>query len=304
MSDQPPLESAILSPELQVFANASPLWFKRFDQLARHIWLHLDEPLTVVQLAEITHLSVYHFHRMFGAAFGEPIGSYIRRARLIKAVGELLETDNSVTDIALGCGFSSSQAFAKALKKQTAMTPTQVRQTAAQQGMQDLMRLHASLGRPVSSKIALSQEQKMAEELEFVTQEKPTRYFRCVNVESPSMENVYRVWKKTTSDKSQPMVTITFARNESMAFEDMDVWVGDECAEEEATHTLLAGNYLATRISVTSTLGYFSAWEALANHIMHTGQEFDSAAPMLEITHNPTAMFAPVDMTLTARLIN
>lgn len=303
MSDQQPLEATSLSPELQVFAKASPLWFKRFDQLARYIWLHLDEPLTVEQLAKMTHLSVYHFHRMFGSAFGEPIGSYIRRARLIKAVGDLHDTDRSVIDIAMDCGFSSSQALAKALKKQTNMTPTQVRKSISQQGMTDMLRLHSSLGRPVVGNASLSQEQQMAEELEFMTQAQATRYYRCVNVENPTMDRIYKTWKKTTTDKTKSMVTLTFAHTESMAFEDMDVWVGDECAEEEATHSLLEGSYLTTRISVTSTLGYFSAWEAMANNVMYSGQEFDQDAPMLEITHNPTALFAAVDMTISARLI-
>lgn len=304
MSDSSLLSSTSLSPELEVFANVSPLWFKRFDRLARYIWDHLDEPLPVEQLAELTHLSVYHFHRMFGSAFGEPIGCYIRRARLIKAVGELLETEKAVTDIALDCGFSSSQALAKALKKQTNMTPTQVRQSKSQPGMNDIVSVHASLGRPASGDAAISQEQKMATELSFVTQSFPDRYFRCVQVTNPTMDNMYKTWKKMARDTSAPMVSVTFVRGESMSFDEMDVWVGEICEQADATHTLAGGEYLATRISLTSTLGYFSAWEALGNHVIHTGLEFDNDAPMLEITHNPRSMFEPVDMTLSARLLS
>lgn len=303
MSDPSNAKSTSLSPELQVFANISPLWFKRFDRLARHIWEHLDEPLPVEQLAEITHLSTYHFHRMFGSAFGEPIGSYIRRARLIKATGELLETDKSVTNIAIDCGFSSSQAFAKALKKQTNMTSTQVRQSVSQPGMVDMLRLHSSLGRPASGEAIISQEQKMAKEMELILQSETDRYYRCTNVEKPTMDSTLKTWKKNTSEKDGPMISITFAQGESMAFDEMEVWVGDECSKQESTHTLPAGDYLSARIKVTSTLGYFSAWEALGNYVMQIGREFDSESPMLEITHNPRAFLEAIDMTLFARLI-
>lgn len=43
--------------------------------------------------------------------------------------------------------------------------------------------------------------------------------------------------------------------------------------------------------------------KAIANHTMHTGAEFDNAAPMLEITHSPMSIFTPIDMTLSAELV-
>ena len=302
MSEHPFSEAQLLSPELKVLDEVSPLWSKRFDDLAMYIWEHLDQPLPVEELAEKVHLSVYHFHRMFGSAFGESLGSYIRRARLIKATSDLMETEDAITDIAFDCGFSSSQALAKALKKQTGMTPTEIRQAKSQPGMDVLMTLHSRLGRPSSSDQTLSQEQKMAEQLEFKVHHYSDRYFYCEKVEKATFDNSYKVWKNNTPDKNGEMVALTFAEGESMAFEDMDVWVGDACDEAKQNFVMPEGNYLLTRISLTSTLGYFSAWEAMGKYLMKEGLEPDEDSPLLEITHNPTALFAAVDLTLSIRL--
>jgi AraC-like DNA-binding protein len=48
----------------------------------RYICDHLDNPLTLSEVASVAHLSQYHFHRIFRAAVGEPVGQFISRKRL------------------------------------------------------------------------------------------------------------------------------------------------------------------------------------------------------------------------------
>jgi len=59
---------------------------------------------------------------------GETVNEFVRRVRLERAAIKLtIDTNRSITDIALECGFSSSQNFARCFKSHYGLTPSQVR---------------------------------------------------------------------------------------------------------------------------------------------------------------------------------
>lgn len=100
------------------------------DKVARVLELisgHLEEQLPLERLAAEAHLSPYHFHRIWRALTGEPIGETIRRLRIERAAFSIRSTGDSITRIAVDAGFESSQAFAKAFKKAKQVTPTEYR---------------------------------------------------------------------------------------------------------------------------------------------------------------------------------
>ena len=89
---------------------------------------NLDRDLTLEEIARAACFSKFHFHRIFKAAVGETIAEFTRRLRLEMAANRLLSTPHDdITRIALDCGFSSSQNFAKAFRQQYATTPTHFR---------------------------------------------------------------------------------------------------------------------------------------------------------------------------------
>jgi AraC family transcriptional regulator len=95
----------------------------------RFIAEHLDEPITVAEVARAAHLSEFHFHRLFHAEVGEPIGRFVTRHRLeLAALRMAYERDRSVTDIALSSGYSSTSNFSKAFKGYFGSSPTDVRE--------------------------------------------------------------------------------------------------------------------------------------------------------------------------------
>lgn len=55
---------------------------QRMNRVLDHIDRHLDTPLELVTLADVTHFSVFHFHRMLATWMGETLGDYVRRRRL------------------------------------------------------------------------------------------------------------------------------------------------------------------------------------------------------------------------------
>jgi len=92
----------------------------------------LVENPSLGEIAEAASFSKFHFHRLFQAQVGETVLEFTRRLRLEKAASQLhFDRDKDVTSIALDCGFSSSQNFAKAFKKHFSMSPTAYRQTDA-----------------------------------------------------------------------------------------------------------------------------------------------------------------------------
>lgn len=99
----------------------------RADRVLRLIAAHLDEPLSLAQLANAAALSPFHFHRVWRAVVGEPIMETVRRLRLERAAHQLATTDLSITQIALQSGFASSQSFAHTFRHVLGRTPSEVR---------------------------------------------------------------------------------------------------------------------------------------------------------------------------------
>lgn len=99
------------------------------ERALRFIGDNLERPLTVSQVARAAHLSEFHFHRVFHATVGEPIGRFVTRRRLeLAALRLAYEPDRSVTDIALSSGYSSSSNFSKAFSAFFGCSPSALRQ--------------------------------------------------------------------------------------------------------------------------------------------------------------------------------
>ena len=85
---------------------------------------HLDEDLSLGQLAEVADLSPYHFHRIFRATIGEGVAEYVRRVRLEAAAIALKATTDSVTNVAFDAGYGSHEAFTRAFRRRFGVSPS------------------------------------------------------------------------------------------------------------------------------------------------------------------------------------
>lgn len=88
-------------------------------------WLesHLDQPLSLNNVAAKSGYSKWHLQRMFKEITGQAVGSYIRARRLSKAAVALRLTSRPILDVALQYRFDSQQTFTRAFKKQFFQTP-------------------------------------------------------------------------------------------------------------------------------------------------------------------------------------
>ena len=86
----------------------------RINRVIDFIESSIDRDLTLSELANVAGFSRYHFHRIFGGMVGETLYGFIQRLRLEKAAMKLIQNPReSVTSIAMECGFTNSSAFAR-----------------------------------------------------------------------------------------------------------------------------------------------------------------------------------------------
>jgi AraC family transcriptional regulator len=97
-------------------------WQKRV--VMNYIERHLGDQVCLLQLAELTRLSLHHFCRAFKQSFGIPAHKYQVRRRMEVAKLLLADPARSVTDIALTLGYAQTSSFSSAFLKTTGWTPT------------------------------------------------------------------------------------------------------------------------------------------------------------------------------------
>jgi len=100
---------------------------RRIERAALHIGQHLDDPLDLDGLAAIACFSPYHFHRIYRAMMGETAAETVRRLRLSRAAGQLVQGTASIAGIARRAGYGSIAAFTRAFGTDYGATPAQYR---------------------------------------------------------------------------------------------------------------------------------------------------------------------------------
>ncbi len=90
----------------------------------------LDEQIDGPGIAARGCLSRYHFDRLVSSAIGESPGAFRRRILLERAAWELRGTQDTITRIALGAGYRSTEAFTRAFARAFGTTPARHRKGA------------------------------------------------------------------------------------------------------------------------------------------------------------------------------
>lgn len=116
-------------PRLPYTPQMDKRYQARLAEVLRYIEDHLDQRLSLADVAAVSHFSPYHFHRIFRGAMGETLNDYIGRRRLERAINILVfYPDRPITEVALSNGFSSSANFAKAVRLHFGYSPSEIRQ--------------------------------------------------------------------------------------------------------------------------------------------------------------------------------
>lgn len=97
------------------------------ENAIKYIEENLEDQLTLDGLSQRCYLSKYYFHRIFSAVMGCSLKEYINQRRLNKALTYVLDTSESMVDIAYRLQFASQASFTRAFKNNYGVPPGQVR---------------------------------------------------------------------------------------------------------------------------------------------------------------------------------
>lgn len=93
------------------------------ERVVAHIHQNFGEKLTVNKLASLINISDSNFIRKFKKETNFTPIEYLIKVRLEKSKIFLRENDNTITEIAIKCGFNSSAHFSYCFSKQMGFTP-------------------------------------------------------------------------------------------------------------------------------------------------------------------------------------
>jgi len=100
----------------------------RLQLLIDYIYAHLNEPLDLMTMADVAGISQYHLHRIYTSIYGESISNMIKRLRLHKAAGYLINTDMAIDQVAVLSGYRHLQSFTRAFSAEFGAPPASFRQ--------------------------------------------------------------------------------------------------------------------------------------------------------------------------------
>lgn len=98
-----------------------------FARAVEMLHTQFNQNLTTDDLADAAGLSVSQFERRFRKAFGTSVRKYLLKIRIENATRLLTESDNTIVQIALACGFYDHAHFSRSFKRITGVTPSDFR---------------------------------------------------------------------------------------------------------------------------------------------------------------------------------
>lgn len=101
---------------------------QKLKDVLSYIRKNIDKNITLEELAQVSGMSPRYFCRVFKSITGRTPIEYVNYYRIETASQMLITTGESVTDIALNCGFNDMSYFSKMFKKLKGISPSKFRQ--------------------------------------------------------------------------------------------------------------------------------------------------------------------------------
>lgn len=96
-------------------------------QAIRYMYQHIDEAITLDDIAKHCHISVSSLKRQFNTKLAISPAAFLRKLRMEIAYTQLQTQEDTVLNIALGNGFSDHSAFSRSFKASFGLTPNQAK---------------------------------------------------------------------------------------------------------------------------------------------------------------------------------
>ncbi|MFH7029488.1 MAG: helix-turn-helix domain-containing protein [Heteroscytonema crispum UTEX LB 1556] len=112
---------AASKPRLTIYQGGLPE--RQLMQVLEYIDAHLDRDIKLADLAQLLGMSQFHFSHLFKQSIGIAPYQYLLQQRIERAKQLLKQSDRSIMEIALDCGFNSHSHLSKQFRQFTGMTP-------------------------------------------------------------------------------------------------------------------------------------------------------------------------------------
>jgi AraC-like DNA-binding protein len=113
------------------FNNNKPFSYnsRRVEKTMEYMNQHFDKPIALSEVAKIANMTETAFSRFFKARTGANFVDSLNEIRLGHACRMLIETTESVSEIAYHCGFNNMANFNRIFKKKKGNTPKEFRES-------------------------------------------------------------------------------------------------------------------------------------------------------------------------------
>ncbi|KZN44096.1 hypothetical protein N475_08280 [Pseudoalteromonas luteoviolacea DSM 6061] len=271
----------VLVPEYALLAPLPEHLLTRFATALKLMHQDLASGLCWEQIATQSAISPFHFHRQFSELFNETPGQYLSRVRLQYAVHYIFaEQDYKIIDIAHECGFSSSQALGKALKKALGLTAKEIRAMGVSGTPRQTSELMTKLAHPSETE---SLENKLAQNLPCELVWYPQRGMKLLPNTSQDWDIVF----DTFGEKSTRIMGMTPVNQLENSWKDIQTYMGDwQVTSSEYTKLLAEGHYFCCDVYLVSDTAYAVALEQLFKLIETEGYQLDDSGYLVEIVRD------------------
>lgn len=130
-------------------------YLEAFERAIIYMENHLDEGVSVHEVAKASGYSYYHFTRIFQSVLGESIGNYLQKRRLSNAAQKLLYSDRKIIDIVVESGFNSPESFSRAFKSVYQVSPAAYRSNRLDVFLGNKKKIDRDFLRHISSNITI-----------------------------------------------------------------------------------------------------------------------------------------------------
>ena len=120
-SRQPAIERSALSPTIR-------------RHLIDFVEANLDRTISLSEICRIAGLAPSRFSERFKATFQMTPHAYVLDRRVVRAMGLLVETRRTLSDIAFSTGFANQSHFTRVFREKTGMTPSAYRSEVRPRG--------------------------------------------------------------------------------------------------------------------------------------------------------------------------
>ena len=108
----------------QYHCGLTPTQLSRVKQL---VYARIDREVSLHEMATAAGLSTSYFNQMFRKSTGQPAHQFVLNARVEHAKDLLKSPQLRMLDVAISCGFQTSQHFSRVFRSITSVTPTDYR---------------------------------------------------------------------------------------------------------------------------------------------------------------------------------